>query len=99
MCAPTGLEVDHIDGNGLNDRRANLRLATRAENAQNFARRGREAMRNISWSTSGRRWVVMSHVGGHATCVGQYTSLADAKAAARAVRAALAPFANERRHD
>lgn len=36
---PPGMDIDHIDGDGLNNQRANLRQCTRLENGKNQRRR------------------------------------------------------------
>lgn len=46
-----GLEVDHIDGDPLNNQRANLRLATRTQNQLNGhnRKRGSSGYRGVYW--------------------------------------------------
>lgn len=50
--------VDHIDGDGLNNRRANLRPATHAENMRNrkMQRNNTSGYRGVSWHSGSKKW-------------------------------------------
>ncbi|VTT98897.1 pathogenesis-related transcriptional factor and erf protein : Marine sediment metagenome DNA, contig: S01H1_S27569 OS=marine sediment metagenome GN=S01H1_64251 PE=4 SV=1: HNH_3: AP2 [Gemmataceae bacterium] len=54
--AVRGQLVDHRDGDGLNNTRDNLRVATRGQNQHNSGpRRGR--FKGVSWSKAAGRWL------------------------------------------
>lgn len=79
-------QVDHIDGDRLNNRRANLRLATIAENGRNKKPSvGTSMYKGVFWLKTRQRWVADIHDGGTKIRVG---SFADEEAAALAYDAA-----------
>lgn len=94
--AASGQEVDHRDGDPLNNRRDNLKVTDRLGNAQNLCREGRECDRNVYRGRG--RWRVEIMVGGVIHRGGTFTRIEDARDAARNLRARVAPHANERRH-
>ena len=64
--APDGLVVDHIDGNGLNNCRKNLRHATHIENCQNqrLAKNNASGFKGVSWHKARRKWIMQIAGGG-----------------------------------
>jgi hypothetical protein len=79
-----GQLVDHIDGNGLNNCRANLRHATRQENARNMHHRPAgqtSAFKGVYWYQRGKKWVAQITNGGKAIYLGRFVSEVEASAA------------------
>lgn len=83
MGSPDGVYVDHIDGNGLNNRRRNLRLATHAENQRNAALRvdNRSGFKGVFWYAATAKWVAKIQINGASKHLGYFDSAEAAHAA------------------
>lgn len=87
---------DHIDGNTLNCRRANLRIATTAENAQNQGSRGGTSEhRGVTWDKSRQKWMATAMLAGRRTTIGRFDTEQEAADAAAAWRAEHMPFSTD----
>lgn len=73
MAPPPGMVVDHINGDGLDNRRENLRLCTHAENIRNQQiRRGSKSSRfkGVWWQRG--KWAAMIEHDGDKICLGRF---------------------------
>lgn len=77
---PKGMVTDHIDGDGLNNRRGNLRLATRAQNSANAAPRGGASKYRGVFKGKGK-WCAQIAKGGVRISLGSFDTEEEAAAA------------------
>lgn len=93
MRAPKGSIVDHINGNKLDNRRCNLRFATKSQNNMNcHVARGVSEFKGVVWAKrkNGGMWRARIVVGGKAIHLGSYKT--DVEAAKAYNNAALKYF-------
>jgi hypothetical protein len=78
MNAPIGMEVDHIDRDGLNNQKANLRLCTQTENQRNKSlyRNNSSGYRGVK--ANGRNWQSEIRVNGQGIYIGTYKTKVEA---------------------
>lgn len=100
MAAQPGTEVDHADRNGLNNRRSNLRMATRSQNLQNrgsHTRGGKPSTsqyKGVSWDKARSAWKTNINVNGRQEHLGRHPSEVEAAVAYdRRAREAFGSFA------
>lgn len=100
---PTGLHVDHVNGDGLDNRRENLRVATSGQNQHNQRHKspGKSSRyKGVTWNAQVRKWQARICRAGHHHYLGLFTSEAAAQAAYAAAAVELfgeyaAPYVEE----
>lgn len=77
-----GMCVDHMNGDTLDNRKANLRNVTRSENQQNsdFVR-GQSRFRGVSFNKHSSKWLARIKYHGHIYHLGYHATEADANRA------------------
>jgi len=74
LAAPKGVEVDHKNGDRLDNRRSNLRLVSHANNCKNSALRRDNACRlkGVSWHKHTGRWRAVVQINGRPRHLGLF---------------------------
>lgn len=91
-----GKEIDHRDGDGLNNQRHNLRHCTKTENARNRTKQSnnKSGYKGVSWRKKDNRWLAQIKHGRKRKHLGHFTCLVKAaKAYDKAAREMYGEFA------
>lgn len=78
MNAPPNLLVDHINGDTLDNRKENLRIVTRRQNAQNIHKRKSSKYPGVHWDAVNAKWCAKLKVGDKHIWLGRHSIESDA---------------------
>ena len=90
---PNGVQIDHIDGNGLNNQKNNLRVVTNRQNHMNRKWQRASKYPGITWERRRKHWVAQAQIDGKHVHIGSFPSEEEAYAA---YLATVNPIENER---
>lgn len=90
--------IDHIDGNGLNNQKENLRFLTTSENGHNIGRwtTNKSGYKGVHWSSRDKRWVAQIQVRNKRTRLGYFKSAEEAGNAYKEAEEMYFPGINKR---
>jgi hypothetical protein len=75
MGAPSGVLIDHIDGNGLNNTRENLRFCDHSENGCNrLSHKGTSKYKGVMFRNSSKKWSAQIGLNGKYIFLGSFDS-------------------------
>ena len=72
MNVPKGMQIDHIDGNGLNNQKNNLRVVTNRINHMNRQWVRKSKYPGITWERRREHWVAQAQIGGKHIHIGSF---------------------------
>lgn len=80
MGDPAGLQVDHVNGNGLDNRRTNLRIANSFENMHNMKKPScnTSGYKGVNWLEKNQKWCARIRVDGKKKHLGLFTTAEEA---------------------
>jgi hypothetical protein len=83
--------LDHIDGNGLNNKIENLRPTTPAQNVQNrkISPKNKCGIKGVSWDKNTKKWRAIINAFGKQIYVGRFIELKEAEQAINKARLQL----------
>lgn len=83
MHAPKGFDVDHINGDKLDNRKINLRICTRSENLHNFTKKARTptGLRGAYKCPNSKRWFSAISIKGKVHRLGRFNTPEEAHSA------------------
>ena len=77
--APAEKVVDHIDNDGLNNRRGNLRVCTHKQNSRNArSQKGTSKYKGVCWSKRYKKWQANIFCDGRKKTIGYFKNETDA---------------------
>lgn len=94
----TDIEIDHINGDKLDNRKINLRKSSHSQNHQNRGLDGQNTsgFRGVCWDKNRNKWKASCTLKGHLHNLGRYDNILDAAKAAKDFRDKNMPFATAR---
>jgi len=78
---PAGKETDHRNGDGLDNRKRNLKICTRTENGANRPRlnsNNKSGHGGVYWYEKTKKWRAQISRNGRVKCIGYFTRKSDA---------------------
>ena len=74
--APNNLQIDHKNGNGLDNSRSNLRICTRSQNQANKIQTNQKSSiyKGVTWYKNYSKWMAQIHVQGKRKFIGYFST-------------------------